>query len=85
MKRRTKELFADTPYGVPLQKRGHVPEILERAHSNVLHCSCGWRSPRCTFGNRAGWAYGIVALFFHYVKHVGRLQKSEAAVSGRVK
>jgi hypothetical protein len=69
MNRRTKELFSHTCYGIPRQKRGHIPTIEERGQRMRLVCSCGYHHPSVTWGNRAGWAYGIAAMFFHYQSH----------------
>lgn len=70
MTRQTKDKFSRTCYGIPKQKRGHVPEIEERGTRMALRCSCGYRKPVGTWGNQSGWAYAVVSVYHKYQRHV---------------
>lgn len=79
----TRRMFANNCYGVPKEKRGHVPTLILTASGTGLRCicSCGHRISRATGCNRAGIGYAIAAAHGAYKKHV---EEAEHAANARL-
>lgn len=68
----SKSIFDGTCYGRPRQRRGHIPTIRIKGLSVQCACSCGAKSIRSTFGNRAGRGYAVAAQWHWYMQHTGQ-------------
>ena len=72
MDAKTRETFGRICYGVPKQKRGHVPTVRTVGRQVTCACSCGDKKPRSFFGNTAGWGYAVAECFFWYLGHTNQ-------------